>query len=294
VRVRYRGEYQQDTSETTGSLFNKSKSAFSIENMAFVGRKQRNSNRRPVQPSTSTWRLLHWKWNQLKHFIRRLIHRTTVYVLLLDNGKYYVGSTVNPKRRFQEHFGKRSLGSRWTRTHRPIRVEAQIRRVPHRFLVGVEAQVTAEYMLKYGVNNVRGAYFTHPRNYTLDDISILTGFLGHYGNLDFKMLEKKLRQTLPPPSPAAIRRSFQRRRMNLPLMSNNLLESRMAALRNARSQSGTTIQSTDVCYNCGRVGHWAKQCPDRKDGDELFLQSVLKGRISPTETNNMNDEPSAP
>jgi hypothetical protein len=40
-------------------------------------------------------------------------------------------------------------------------IEAIIRRVPEKYLMAVEPQVTANYMLKYGVNNVRGAFFTH-------------------------------------------------------------------------------------------------------------------------------------
>ena len=169
--------------------------------------------------------------------------------------------------------------------------------------MGVEAQVTAEYMLKFGVNNVRGAYFSNPRNYTLDDIGILTAFLGHYGQLDFKKLEKKLRKTLPPPSSAAIRRSHRNQKSKLPLMNNNLMDSKTTY----RNSNGDRRQNkrdryrkrNDVCWKCGQKGHWANECPtdssnnDNRNswnsmtggiGDELFLRSVVNGSGASKET----------
>lgn len=314
VQVRYRGQDQD-----ADTVFpERRKGLCSTKDMGYNALFRRNERQSQQRSALGRFRFL---WRQFRKLLYRLIHRTTVYVLALDNDKYYVGSTTNPRRRFREHFGdpRSRSGSRWTRLHRPVYVEALIRRVPERFLVGVEAQVTAEYMLKYGVNNVRGAYFTHPRNYTLDDVSILTGFLGHYGSLDFKLLEKKLEKTLPPPSSAAIRRSYHAERLNLPLMSNNLMENRLAALKSPKrlSRNGSrrstynddgqnNNKKNDVCFHCGRLGHWANECPDRSSGnsysnigrnldsrrsvtpgdsDERFLRSVLNGQ----ENNRPND-----
>lgn len=71
-------------------------------------------------------------------------------------------------------------GSKWTKLHKPVRMVTEYRRVPADYFIGKEAQVTAEFMLKHGVNNVRGAMFTVTRLYTHADIHELTGFLGHF------------------------------------------------------------------------------------------------------------------
>ena len=44
-----------------------------------------------------------------------------VYILLLKNGKYYIGKTTNPKFRLEQHFD--SSGSAWTRKYKPVKVE---------------------------------------------------------------------------------------------------------------------------------------------------------------------------
>ena len=135
--------------------------------------------------------------------IRRITERNTVYVLELKNGKYYVGSTTNRKQRYRQHFGGNTRGgSKWTRLHKPIRVIAEYKRIPSRYVMGMESQKTAEYMMKYGVNNVRGAAFCHARDFTTDDTSNLVGFLGHYNQLDFKTLRTQLKKVLPKSIPS--------------------------------------------------------------------------------------------
>ena len=76
--------------------------------------------------------------------------------------KYYVRRTRNRRRRIREHLSERG-GSKWTRLYKPVRMVTEYRRVPADYYIGKEAQVTAELMLKHGVNNVRGAMFTETR-----------------------------------------------------------------------------------------------------------------------------------
>lgn len=43
-----------------------------------------------------------------------------IYVLLLENNKYYVGKTTNPEFRIEDHFC--SYGSGWTSKYKPVAI----------------------------------------------------------------------------------------------------------------------------------------------------------------------------
>jgi hypothetical protein len=88
-------------------------------------------------------------------------------------------------------------------------------------------------MLKYGVNNVRGSMFCSIRDYHMGHIDALTYLLGHYNNLHYGQVRKKLSQTLPlTPEEKVKRQNF-----------HNHMSGR--------------------CYACGKEGHIAKFCPER-------------------------------
>lgn len=137
-------------------------------------------------------------WKRRTSWLRSIIERHTIYVLECDDDKIYVGSTTNRKQRIKTHFSDGG-GSAWTRLHKPISIMKQYKRVPGEYSLGLEAQVTANLMWKLGVNNVRGAMFSETRDYTRRDLVALTGFLGHYNELDYQALYRALRDTLPPP-----------------------------------------------------------------------------------------------
>ena len=74
---------------------------------------------------------------------------TTLYVLELQSGKYYVGSTSNLHKRFQEH--KSGNGAAWTKKYPPIKIVYQTK--GSKFL---EDGLVYDYMSRYGIQNVRG------------------------------------------------------------------------------------------------------------------------------------------
>jgi len=73
-----------------------------------------------------------------------------IYVLQLQNDKYYVGKTTNPHFRFDNHFT--SNGVEWTRLHKPIKI---LELIPNCDDYD-EEKYTYKYMDKYGIDNVRG------------------------------------------------------------------------------------------------------------------------------------------
>ena len=78
---------------------------------------------------------------------------TIIYILRLQNNKYYVGKTDNIIKRYQEHLN--GQGSAWTRKYPPTSLVKSIENAS----AFDEDKVTKEYMAKYGINNVRGGSY---------------------------------------------------------------------------------------------------------------------------------------
>ncbi len=83
-----------------------------------------------------------------------LIHPAT-YILALENGKYYVGNTTNLTQRLSQHFHGFG-GSCWTSRHKPISVHQVI----YPSCAHNELLYFLAYAEHYGINSVRGSYWT--------------------------------------------------------------------------------------------------------------------------------------
>tara|TARA_B110000037_G_scaffold219892_1_gene286089 strand:+ start:4307 stop:4768 length:462 start_codon:yes stop_codon:yes gene_type:complete len=76
-----------------------------------------------------------------------------IYILLLENDKYYIGRTMNLDFRLDCHFANK--GCYWTKKHIPIKVI----KIYNKCDFFDEDKYTLKYMDKYGINNVRGGSF---------------------------------------------------------------------------------------------------------------------------------------
>lgn len=223
----------------------------------------------------------------------------TVYVLKCENGKFYVGSTGRTgrrkKERLREHMSTRG-GSVWTRLHRPLSVIEERTKIPAAYYLGVESAVTAEYMFKEGVNNVRGAQFSSPALLTQENIGALTGFLGHYLQASYKDVGAQLLKSLPPaPSPPAPpQAAAQARPLGLgpaptphPYPPSKKPTRRgggkggrafaaelpvpTAAAATVEEQQQSEWGAGSACYRCGRFGHYRSSCTETFDIKGVML-----------------------
>tara|TARA_B100000902_G_scaffold188779_1_gene180596 strand:+ start:184 stop:564 length:381 start_codon:yes stop_codon:yes gene_type:complete len=86
----------------------------------------------------------------------------TIYVLELLNGKYYLGKTMDLNTQLRKHFGYDELcrfhqcGNTWLERWRPVRIHKLYRRSRDSDL----DRLTLEYMVKYGIDNVRGGMYS--------------------------------------------------------------------------------------------------------------------------------------
>jgi predicted GIY-YIG superfamily endonuclease len=88
-----------------------------------------------------------------------------IYILQLEEGKYYVGKTNNPSFRIEKHLNYN--GSAWTKKYKPISVIDIIPKCDDYD----EDKYTIKYMEKYGIKNVRGGSFCQ---INLNDNNIIT------------------------------------------------------------------------------------------------------------------------
>lgn len=76
-----------------------------------------------------------------------------IYVLRLKNNKWYVGFTTNLQRRYEQHLA--GYGAWWTKYHPPL----EIVETREQKTIFDEDNVTKEYMMLHGVDNVRGGTY---------------------------------------------------------------------------------------------------------------------------------------
>ena len=78
--------------------------------------------------------------------------KQTIYILELEDNKYYVGKSKCSKKRILQHFNDN--GSEWTKLHKPIKILEQFKGDSWD-----EEKHTLITMDKYGIDNVRGGSY---------------------------------------------------------------------------------------------------------------------------------------
>lgn len=82
------------------------------------------------------------------------VNMESLYVLQLEDNKWYVGKTTDIAVRFKQHASGK--GSVWTKSYKPVKL-VETRRLKDQY---DENNTTKEYMKKYGIDNVRGGSYT--------------------------------------------------------------------------------------------------------------------------------------
>ena len=101
-----------------------------------------------------------------------------LYVLKLEQGKYYVGVTSKtPEIRMKEHID--GFGAAWPRKYKPTKLldKKELGFITYEEAEKYEGRVVRAYIRKYGINNVRGG--------DLKVVDDLISRFGWYRNKDY-------------------------------------------------------------------------------------------------------------
>ena len=165
---------------------------------------------------------------------------TTIYVLRLEGGRYYVGKTDNLERRQQEHLN--GTASAWTKKYKPVAVEKIIRNASP----FDEDKWTKEYMSKHGIDNVRGGSYVQIE---------LSEF--HTDALKMEIWAAKDKCT-------TCGRAGH-------FAKNCYATTDASGSKIQYEEPSTTKKGT--CYRCGRKGHYSPDCYAKTDSNGYTLDS---------------------
>lgn len=164
---------------------------------------------------------------------------------------FHSNSTADIISRYTEHmFGR---GSRWTKLHKPVRL-ASAEAVPASDAAGRELKRTAELMIKYGVNNVRGAMFCKVDPFESKDIEMLTAVIGHSLGVKYFAVEEKLSEQI---GRAAVTPSVKGKKST----KSTTKSSKINKNSNKKNTTSKEFSSSKLyCNRCKRTGHLEEQC----------------------------------
>jgi predicted GIY-YIG superfamily endonuclease len=85
--------------------------------------------------------------------VSTMAHETSIYVLRLEGGRYYIGKSDNVMKRYEEHLN--GAGSAWTTRYPPVSLVKTMNSVS----AFEEDKTVKEYMAIYGIDMVRGGSY---------------------------------------------------------------------------------------------------------------------------------------
>jgi predicted GIY-YIG superfamily endonuclease len=166
-----------------------------------------------------------------------------IYILQLEDNKFYIGKTDNPGFRLNSHFNYN--GSTWTKKFKPIKV---IKLIPNCNNFD-EDRYTKEYMSKKGINNVRGGSYCKIK---LD-------------NNEIELLKKEINTACDFCYICGSNQHFAGNCDN-DNDYNNITVNKLT------KQLNSLLKEQDRCFRCHRAGHFAINCYAKKDIHGKYIQ----------------------
>ncbi len=203
-----------------------------------------------------------------------------IYILQLEDKKFYIGKTENPQFRLNSHFNYN--GSAWTKKYKPLKV---LELIPdcNNF---DEDRYTKEYMSKKGINNVRGGTYCKIKldNDEINSIQkeingatdccYICGSKEHFANdcdnnddnINVDNLTKQLNSlSFKKFIPA---KKFECEKFGYLFKYGD----KGLGYYKDKNISSITASNKDTCFRCHRIGHFANNCYATKDIHGNYIQ----------------------
>jgi predicted GIY-YIG superfamily endonuclease len=196
---------------------------------------------------------------------------STIYVLRLEGGRYYVGKSDNVMKRYQQHLD--GSGSAWTRKYPPVSLEKTIEHAsPFE-----EDKVTKEYMSRYGVDRVRGGSYVElalsesqtdalqRELWAAKDLCTRCGRSGHFvkdchaTNVSGHTIENEDDEQVI--------------QMVLEYLQQGSSKGREKGAAKGAAKGVAKGATKGACYRCGRSGHYSPDCYARTHQKGYALDS---------------------
>jgi cellular nucleic acid-binding protein len=193
-----------------------------------------------------------------------------IYVLELQQNKYYVGKTSNPLFRIDSHIN--SKGSIWTKKYKPVNLEILIANCDDYD----EDKYTKIYMDKYGIENVRGGSYVsieldkttieHLKKMSINanNLCFKCGKSGHFANKCYVNISKTAKKYDD--------KKYDDKKYDDKKYDDKIycyycdIECHSAsALIKHESKCSMKNDSKNIsCFKCGKMGHYSTYCTSKK------------------------------
>jgi hypothetical protein len=214
----------------------------------------------------------------------------TIYILLLEDNKYYVGKSNEPEFRLEKHFNGK--GSVWTQKYKPVQVVELINNCDDYD----EDKYTLKYMAKYGIENVRGGSFceiilSEDNQNTItkmiigsNDNCYICGVKGHFASqCIFKEIQKykedvNKKYSSESEEDTCFRCGRQGHYIEdcyavIDVDGNKIIDKKKEKKVKKVKEKKTKKKAVkkNVCYRCGRDSHYADECYATTDIDGYII-----------------------